>query len=80
MTQFHITNWTPDGVCANLATITEVIEELDKVQRRTGNHPIVVHCRYCQQIQNLIPSVMIPIPPIPVTLWDGQVCSVPSPW
>ena len=45
MTQFHITNWSPDGVCANLATITEVIEELDKVQRRTGNHPIVVHCR-----------------------------------
>ena len=46
VTQFHITNWTPDGVCANLATITDVIEEVDKVQRWTGNHPIVVHCRY----------------------------------
>lgn len=46
VTQFPITNWTPDGVYANLATITEVIEELDKVQRRTGNHDlIVVHCR-----------------------------------
>ena len=40
VTQFHITNWTPDGVCANLATITDVIEEVDKVQKRTGNHPL----------------------------------------
>ena len=46
VTQFHITNWTPDGMCTNLATITDVIEEVDKVQRRTGNQPIVVHCRY----------------------------------
>ncbi|KAL5486469.1 hypothetical protein EMCRGX_G018952 [Ephydatia muelleri] len=46
VTQFHITNWSPDGVCTNLATITDVIEEVDKVQRRTGNQPIVVHCRY----------------------------------
>ncbi|KAL5486516.1 hypothetical protein EMCRGX_G019004 [Ephydatia muelleri] len=44
VTQFHITNWSPDGVCTNLATITDVIEEVDKVQRRTGNQPIVVHC------------------------------------
>ena len=46
VTQFHITNWSPDGVCTNLATITDVIEEVDKVQRRTGNQPIVVYCRY----------------------------------
>eukprot|EP00731_Ephydatia_muelleri_P037068 Em0390g1a len=44
VTQFHITNWTPDGVCTNFAAITDVIEEVDKVQRRTGNPPIVVHC------------------------------------
>eukprot|EP00731_Ephydatia_muelleri_P018888 Em0011g928a len=44
VTQFHITNWSPDGVCTNLATITDVIQEVDKVQRRTGNQPIVVHC------------------------------------
>ncbi|KAL5486451.1 hypothetical protein EMCRGX_G018928 [Ephydatia muelleri] len=44
VTQFHITNWSPDGVCTNLATITDVIEEVDKVQRRTGNQPIVIHC------------------------------------
>ena len=44
--QFHITNWAPDGHCSNIKSVTDVIEEVGKVQRRTGNHPIVVHCRY----------------------------------
>ena len=43
--QFHIVNWGPDGRCSNLKTVTDVIEEVSKVQRRTGNNPIVVHCR-----------------------------------
>ena len=46
MSQFHITNWAPDGSCANLKTVTDVIEEVGKIQRRTGNNPILVHCRY----------------------------------
>ena len=46
MSLFHITNWAPDGSCANLKTVTDVIEEVGKVQRRTGNNPIVAHCRY----------------------------------
>ena len=46
MSQFHITNWAPDGRCANLKTVTDVIEEVGKVQRRTGNNPILAHCRY----------------------------------
>ena len=45
VTQFHITNWAPDGSCSNLKTVTDVIEEVSKVQRRTGNQPIVMHCR-----------------------------------
>jgi len=44
--QFHIVNWGPDGRCSNLKTVTDVIEEVSKVQRRTGNNPIVVHCRW----------------------------------
>ena len=40
MSQFHITNWAPDGSCSNLKTVTDVIEEVAKVQRRTGNHSI----------------------------------------
>ena len=26
--------------------MTDVIEEVGKIQRRTGNNPILVHCRY----------------------------------
>ena len=44
MTQFHITCWTADGHCSNLKSITDVIEEMTKVQIRSGNKPIVVHC------------------------------------
>ena len=44
MTQFHITNWAADGHCSNLKTIVDVIEAMTKVQMRSGNKPIVVHC------------------------------------
>ena len=45
VTQFHVTNWSSDGTCSNLKVLTDVIEEVAKVQRRTGNYPILVHCR-----------------------------------
>ena len=41
----HITNWSPDGHCSNLSSVTGVMEEMSRIQRRTGTHPIVVHCR-----------------------------------
>ena len=44
MTQFHITCWRPDGHCSNLKSVTDVIEEMTKVQIRSGNKPIIVHC------------------------------------
>ena len=43
--QFHITNWECPGRCSNLQTIVSVQEEMYKLQRRTGNNPVVVHCR-----------------------------------
>ena len=43
VTQFHITCWRPDGHCSNLKSVTDVIE-MTKVQIRSGNKPIVVHC------------------------------------
>ena len=49
VTQFHIQNWNPQGKCTNMQTIIAVVEEVIKVQRRTGNNPIVVHCRYVSQ-------------------------------
>ena len=44
MTQFHITCWRPDGYCSNLKSVIDVIDEMTKVQIRSGNKPIVVHC------------------------------------
>ena len=46
VTQFHIRNWNTQGKCSNPQTIIMVIEEIYKVQRRTDNKPIVVHCRW----------------------------------
>ena len=43
--QFHITNWAFDGSCPNLSTVINVIEQVARVQRRTSNQPIVIHCR-----------------------------------
>ena len=44
--QFHITCWQPDGQCSSLRSVVDTIEEVVKVQRKTGNKPIFVHCRY----------------------------------
>ena len=43
--QLHMTNWAPDGRCSNLTSIVDAIGEMSKIQRRTGNHPILIHCR-----------------------------------
>ncbi|CAI8021857.1 Receptor-type tyrosine-protein phosphatase alpha [Geodia barretti] len=42
--QFHITNWAPDGSCSRIKTVIDVILEVTKVQIRTSNKPIVIHC------------------------------------
>ena len=60
VTQFHITNWDPQGKCSNPQTIISVVDEVYKVQRRTGNHPIVVHCRSAQPPPHT--SLPIPVP------------------
>ncbi|CAI8052760.1 Receptor-type tyrosine-protein phosphatase alpha [Geodia barretti] len=44
VSQFHITNWAPDGSCGKLNSVSSVVEEMTKIQRRTGNHTITVHC------------------------------------
>ena len=43
---FQVLNWTPDGQCSNLMTITRLLEGVTRNQIKTGNHPIVVHCRW----------------------------------
>ena len=45
VSQFQITNWAPDGRSSSIKTVTDVIEEVIKVQIRTSNKPILLHCR-----------------------------------
>jgi len=60
MTQFHITCWEADGHCSNLRCVVDVIEAMTKVQRRTGNKPILVHCRYISISASYMISVEMP--------------------
>ncbi|CAI8019243.1 Receptor-type tyrosine-protein phosphatase alpha [Geodia barretti] len=42
--QFHIPEWNSDYQwCGDVNAMVSVIEEVSKVQRKTGNHPIVIH-------------------------------------
>ena len=38
-----VPEWVSDYQCADVNAIITLIEQVSKVQRRTGNHPIVVH-------------------------------------
>ena len=42
--QFHIENWSDDGVIQHPHTILDVIENVIKVKRKSGEGPVVVHC------------------------------------
>ena len=44
-TQFEIKQWTSDNLCSSPKVVTDVINLMNSVQRRTGNKPIVVHGR-----------------------------------
>ena len=44
--QFVIQDWPPTGQVTQPQTIIQVIEEVIRVQQRTGGGPVVVHCRY----------------------------------
>ena len=44
VSQFHITDWAPDGSSSNLKAVTDVIEEVARIQGKAGNQPILVHC------------------------------------
>ena len=41
--QFHISGWTAGCHCGDVKTVIAVIDEIGRVQRKTGNSAIVVH-------------------------------------
>ena len=46
MSQFHITNWTAGDQFPDMKNVITMIDNIAKVQRKTGNNTIVVHGRY----------------------------------
>lgn len=58
VTQFQVLNWTPDGLCADYNSVADLIEKVTRVQRQTGNNPIVIHCRYSMQSVVVRPLVI----------------------
>ena len=41
--QFLISNWTADGLSSHMNTAISMIEQIAKLQRKTGNNVITVH-------------------------------------
>ena len=45
ITQFHYLMWPNRAAPENTKSIVELIDELQRVQRKSGNGPITVHCQ-----------------------------------
>ena len=76
--QFQILNWNRDGICDNLKTVTDVTEDVAKVQRRTGNKSIVVHCRfvYNECIESVSLTTPLPHPLSDTATRSGLFCAI----
>ena len=44
--QYHYTGWPEHGSPSSGAGMIDLIDQVIKRQQQSGNHPIVVHCRY----------------------------------
>ena len=70
LTQFHITNWNSSGKCENLKTVTDVNEEVIKVQwKQPCTGPLQVRTSAVTLYGHYI------ISPYPVTLQPVLVCT-----
>ena len=45
ITQLQYVDWSPSTCPNSSALVVDMIEVLERVQRKTGNGPITVHCR-----------------------------------
>lgn len=44
VSQFHFTRWTKATPPSEYRSMIDLIDELQRVQRKSGNMPITVHC------------------------------------
>ena len=45
ITQLQYVEWSQNVTPSNATSIIDLIETLERIQRKTGNGPITVHCR-----------------------------------
>ena len=45
ISQFQFMDWPVDSCPENGASVIELIDSVERVQRKTGNGPITVHCK-----------------------------------
>ena len=50
ITQFHFQQWPVNSCPNNPASIIDLFEDMERVQRKTGNGPITVHCKYVKML------------------------------
>ena len=46
VSQFHFTKWSKTTPPTDCRPMSDLIDELQRVQRKSGNMPITVHCEY----------------------------------
>ena len=52
MTHFHVKNWSSEKKLDIPFRVVELIEDVQRVQRKIGKGPVVVHCRYVVYMTN----------------------------
>ena len=56
---FHFHGWPEIGIPAEGKGMIDIIASVQRQQQQSGNHPIVVHCRYHQITLFIYVSVVI---------------------
>ena len=53
VTQFNVTNWSPDGTCSNLKVLTDVIDEVGQSSKENWKQPNT------GSLQVMVPFVLV---------------------
>ena len=59
--QFHFTAWPDHGVPKYATALLEFQKKVDKQHKRKNNKPMLVHCRYVQQLKYMHFDQFIPL-------------------
>lgn len=62
MKHYQFTVWPDEGIPGNGVGIVDLIGQVQKWQRQSGDKPIIVHCRYIRyKVANICLNVFNPL-------------------